>query len=370
MSPWSARKNLLACVIVQAKFIHSHVVQGDRLTAECLSAGGSGWTCSPLFLGGRNCRNQRNGQWSCRAEDEFQRVQSRSFPDVRPQSQERRSGADCCYPPGQNAGDPLGPDGGLLTPQARVGDAQQESLQQVQRSLCATGRLCPRCHTATCSQRPPRLLWLQGWGSVWGNAAWRYLVQKAVLATFVREIPLSHCTWWICGSSGIWFQISQVVCYYKKRKPRRCETRNVHILLTFSICTLPLSTYSVICSAWTGDDWCTIVSSIPKECPAGLKQAALWDLSALKRQTGVLSDPRELSKPDLWLGWQGKCSQQVLNCSNICGIWWEPKHLAELRSQVSTAVPGFLCRWSCSHRTTPLRHWQPPVLVSGYSYFQ
>lgn len=40
MSPWSARKNLLACVIVQAKFIHSHVVQGDRLTAGCLSAGG------------------------------------------------------------------------------------------------------------------------------------------------------------------------------------------------------------------------------------------------------------------------------------------------------------------------------------------
>lgn len=156
---------------------------------------------------------------------------------------------------------------------------------------------------------------------------------------------LSHCTWRICGSSGIWFQISPVVCYYKKRKPRRCETRNVHILLTFSICTLPLSTYSVICSAWTGDDWCTTVSSIPKECPAGLKQAALWDLSALKRQTGILRDLRELSKADLWLGWQGKCSQQVLNCSNIFGIWWEPKHLAELRSQVSTAVPGFLCHW-------------------------
>lgn len=75
-----------------------------------------------------------------------------------------------------------------------------------------------------------------------------------------REIPpLSHSTWWICGSSGIWFQFSQVVRYHKKRKPRRCKSRNVHILLTFSICTLPLSTYSVICSAWAEDDWCTIV---------------------------------------------------------------------------------------------------------------
>ena len=63
------------------------------------------------------------------------------------------------------------------------------------------------------------------------------------------KIPwLSHFTWWICGSSGIWFQISQVVRYYKKRKTRRCENRNVHILLTFSVCTLALSTYSVICS--------------------------------------------------------------------------------------------------------------------------
>lgn len=102
--------------------------------------GASGWTCSPLFLGGRNCRNQRNGQWSCRTEDEFQRVQSHSFPDVRPQSQERRSGPDCCNPPGQNAGDPLGPDGGLPTPQARVGDTQQESLQQVQCPMWSTGR--------------------------------------------------------------------------------------------------------------------------------------------------------------------------------------------------------------------------------------
>lgn len=101
--------------------------------------GASGWMCFPLFLGGRNCRNQWNGQWSCRTEDEFQRVQSCSFPDIRPQSQERCSGPDCCYPPSQNPGDPLSPDGGLLTPQARVGDTQQESLQQVQ-CMCNTGR--------------------------------------------------------------------------------------------------------------------------------------------------------------------------------------------------------------------------------------
>uniref|UniRef100_A0A663N1B5 Spectrin beta chain n=1 Tax=Athene cunicularia TaxID=194338 RepID=A0A663N1B5_ATHCN len=36
---WDVRKNLLACVILQAKFIHSHIVQGNSLTAGCLLQG-------------------------------------------------------------------------------------------------------------------------------------------------------------------------------------------------------------------------------------------------------------------------------------------------------------------------------------------
>lgn len=79
------------------------------------------------------------------------------------------------------------------------------------------------------------------------------------------KIPwLSHFTWWICGSSGIWFQISQVVRYYQKRKTRRWENRNVHILLTFSVCTLALSTYSVICSEEkSGWRWFCVPQLIP-----------------------------------------------------------------------------------------------------------
>lgn len=95
----------------------------------------SRWTCFPLFLGGRNCRNQRNGQRSCRTKDKFQRVESGSFPNGRPQSQDRRSGPDCCHPASQNTGDSFGSDGGLPASQTRVGDTQQESLQQVKHSV-------------------------------------------------------------------------------------------------------------------------------------------------------------------------------------------------------------------------------------------
>lgn len=329
MSPWSARKNLLACVIVQAKFIHSHVVQGDRLTAGCL--GSEGCWLNVFSTVPRWQKLQKPTKWSTELQNRG-RVPKSPVPFLprRRTAKPRAAFRLRLLPPSQpkprrsprprwRASYTASTSGRHTARKPPAG-----KVFHVEHRQGSPGHLQP----SPSSQRPPRLVGLQGWALLVGNCSLKRFGTKGSVShicqvqNWGREIPwLSHSTWWICGSSGIWFQISKVVRYYKKRKPRRCETRNVHILVTFSVCTLPLSTYSVICSAWIEDNWCAIVNSISKVCPAGLKQAELWDLSALKKQTGVICDLRELSKSDLWLGWQGKCSQQVLSCSNICGIW-------------------------------------------------